>query len=69
MFNTNFTINTGDTYQDCVEPVRRPQSCKAYESLKSYRRFDGLCNHLRFPTVGAANKPFRRALSKSNTFQ
>ena len=56
---------TGDTYSDCVEPVRRPQSCKPYESLKSYRRFDGLCNHLRFPTVGAANKPFRRVISKS----
>ncbi|XP_066936976.1 peroxidasin homolog [Clytia hemisphaerica] len=56
-------FDAGDTYIDCVKTTKNPASCAAYEDVgKNYRRFDGLCNNLRFPTVGAINTPFRRVI-------
>uniref|UniRef100_A0A7M5UE79 Uncharacterized protein n=1 Tax=Clytia hemisphaerica TaxID=252671 RepID=A0A7M5UE79_9CNID len=56
-------IDPGDTYIDCIKTTPNPASCTAYNNVAtSYRRFDGLCNNLRFPTVGAINTPLRRVI-------
>eukprot|EP00111_Clytia_hemisphaerica_P006574 TCONS_00019053-protein len=57
-----FAYETGDAHSDCIKGVVAP-SCKPYYYVtKSYRRYDGLCNNLRFPHVGAGRTPLRRLI-------
>ena len=62
-FHKKFIL--GETYIDCIKTTPNPASCSEYTNVAtSYRRFDGLCNNLKFPTLGASNTPLRRMICK-----
>ena len=51
-----------NTMSNCKIPLTKA-NCKRSRSKLSFRTFDGTCNNLLRPTMGATNTPFKRHLS------